>query len=301
MNKDKMISMPNDASKKLVLLITGMSGSGRSFALKALEDMGYETIDNLPLSFLEPVALAPHDDSRPLAVSVDVRTRNFSSDEFLEKMKKLGQNSHLKTQLIFFNCDDDVLARRYNETRRHHPLAFERRVIDGIRLERHLISPLREHADLVIDTSILLPSDLRRQLRRHFLPKKAPGLSIFITSFSFRCGIPREADMVFDARLLKNPFYIKELCLLSGEHPEVGSYIQKDKLFPFFIKSLKSILSMSLSRFEEEGRGYLTLAVGCTGGQHRSVFIAKILKEWLQEQKKQVKLRHRDLKKSQKR
>jgi UPF0042 nucleotide-binding protein len=274
-----------------------MSGSGRSFALKALEDMGYETIDNLPLSLLEPVAHAHHKVAQPLAVSVDVRTRDFSSGQFLQEMAKLTQDPSLNTQLLYFDCDDDVLARRYNESRRLHPLAHERPVIDGIRLERAMMSPLREYADLVFDTSILLPADLKKQLRQYFLPQKAPGLSIFITSFSFRLGLPREADMVFDARLLKNPYYVEDLRPLSGEDLEVGRYIQKDKIFPAFIKSLKSLLSTSLPRFEEEGRGYLTLAVGCTGGQHRSVFIAKTLTEWLQGEKKQVQLRHRDLKK----
>ncbi|MBS0272506.1 MAG: RNase adapter RapZ [Proteobacteria bacterium] len=290
--------MLSNSSKKSVLLITGMSGSGRSFALKVLEDMGYETIDNLPLSFLEPIALARHQISQPLAISIDVRTRDFSSNQFLQELEKLTKHSNLNTHLLFFDCDDDVLARRYNETRRLHPLAHDRRVIDGIRLERHLISPLRKHATFIVDTSILLPSDLRGQLRRSFLPKKAPNLSIFITSFSFRYGLPREADMVFDARLLKNPFHKENLRALSGEDPEIEAYIKQDKVFPSFIKSLKSILSLSLSRFEDEGRGYLTLAIGCTGGQHRSVFIARLLKEWLQETKKQVKLKHRDLKKS---
>lgn len=287
-----------ESPQRPVLLITGMSGSGRSFALKALEDMGYETIDNLPLSFLETTTLAQQKTSQPLAISIDVRTRDFSLEHILHKMENLTKNPVLKVQLIFFDCDDDVLARRYNQTRRLHPLAHERPVIDGIRHERLLISPLREHADLVIDTSLLLPSDLRGQLRRYFLPKKAPRLSIFIISFSFRHGLPREADMVFDARLLKNPFYIEELCSLSGEDPEVAAYIKKDPVFLKYLKSLKSILSLSLPRFVEEGRGYLTIAVGCTGGQHRSVFIAKLLKEWLQEQKNKVKLRHRDLKKA---
>ncbi|MBX9621863.1 MAG: RNase adapter RapZ [Alphaproteobacteria bacterium] len=287
-----------ESSQRPVLLITGMSGSGRSFALKALEDMGYETIDNLPLSFLEATTLAQQETSQPLAISIDVRTRDFSLEHILHKMENLTKNPALKIQLIFFDCDDDVLARRYNQTRRLHPLAHERPVIDGIRHERLLVSPLREHADLVIDTSLLLPSDLRGQLRRYFLPKKAPRLSIFIISFSFRHGLPREADMVFDARLLKNPFYIEELCSLSGEDPEVVAYIRKDPIFSKYLKTLKSILSLSLPRFVEEGRGYLTIAVGCTGGQHRSVFIAKLLKEWLQEQKNKVKLRHRDLKKA---
>lgn len=289
--------IPSDSSKSPLLLITGMSGSGRSFALKTLEDMGFETIDNLPLSFLEPVALSRHRILHPLAICVDVRTRDFSSDHFLQELEKLINDPNLNTQMIFFDCEDEVLARRYNESRRLHPLAHERPVIDGIRLERHLMSPLREEADIVIDTTLLSTVDFRMQLRHFFLPKKAPSLSVFITSFSFRHGLPREADMVFDSRLLKNPYYQESLRSLSGEDPEVAAYIQKDKIFPSFIKSLKSIISTSLPRFEEEGRGYLTIAVGCTGGQHRSVFIAKTLLEWLQEEKKHVKLRHRDLKK----
>lgn len=289
--------MSLESSKRPVLLITGMSGSGKSVALKTLEDMGYETIDNLPLAFLESVAHTHHKVSDPLAVAVDVRTRDFSSDHFLQELKKLTNDTTLNAQLIFFDCDDEILARRYNESRRLHPLAHERLVMDGIQLERHLISPLREYAHFVIDTSHLSSADLKRQLRRFFLPKKAPELSIFITSFSFRYGLPREADMVFDARLLKNPFYVEELNALSGEDMAVGAYIQKDELSLPFVQSVKDLLYASLSRFEEEGRGYLTLAVGCTGGQHRSVFIAKTLADWLQMAKKRVKLRHRDLKK----
>ena len=293
-----MYFLSTNASRKPILLITGMSGSGRSLALKTLEDMGYETIDNLPLVFLEPVALARHQVSQPLAVSVDIRTRDFSSEQFLQEFSKLTQDPLLNTKLLYFDCDDDVLVRRYNETRRFHPLARDRRVIDGICLERELVSDLRAHADFVMDTSLLIPSDFKRQLRGFFLPKKAPSLSIFIISFSFRHGLPREADMVFDTRLLKNPFHVEDLWALSGEDPKVADYIQKDPLFPSLIESLKSLLSLSLPRFEEEGRGYLTLAIGCTGGQHRSVFIASVLKEWLQTIKKRVKLEHRDLKKS---
>lgn len=292
--------MSYDASKDPVLLITGMSGSGRSFALKTLEDMDYETIDNLPLNFLEPVVSSYNKDSQPLAISIDVRTRDFSSDKFLIELEKLEQNSQLNTQLIFFDCDDEILARRYNESRRLHPLAHERPVIDGIHLERHLMSVIREHSNHVIDTSLMSTIDLRGYLRRLFLLKKGPEVCIFITSFSFRHGLPRDADMVFDARLLKNPFYVKELRFLSGEDTEVALYIQKDKVFTSFIRSVKSIISSSLSCFEEQGRGYLTIAVGCTGGQHRSVYIAHLLTKWLQKAKNQVKLQHRDLKKEDK-
>lgn len=288
--------MLDESSKKPVLLITGMSGAGRSFALKTLEDMGYETIENLPLAYLESVALARHRRTRPLAISVDVRTRDFSCPQFLQEFEKLSKDSHLNTQLIYFECDDEILARRYNESRRLHPLAHERPVADGIRLERHLISPLQSYADVTIDTSTLQPSDLRGQLRRYFMPAQAPSLGVFVTSFSFRRGLPREADMVFDVRLLKNPYYEDSLRVLTGEDQEVANYIRKDPIFASFFESLKTLISTSLPRFEEEGRGYLTLAVGCTGGQHRSVFIAKFLAEWLQEEKKYVKLRHRDLK-----
>jgi len=290
------LKLPN-SSIKPVLLITGMSGSGRSFALKVLEDMGYETIDNLPLSLLETVAIAKRPGSQPLGVSVDVRTRDFSSTHFLHELEKLTNDPTVNSQLIFFDCEDEVLARRYSESRRLHPLAHERPVNDGIRLERNLIEPLREAADLVIDTSLLSTADLRGHLRRHFLPKKAPGLSIFVLSFSFRHGLPREADMVFDARLLKNPFYEEELRHSTGEDTEVADFIMKDKVFPGYLKSIKSLLSTSIPRFEADGRNYLTLAVGCTGGQHRSVFIAKLLTEWLQETKNHVKLKHRDIKK----
>jgi len=283
-----------------VLLITGMSGSGRSFALKTLEDMGYETIDNLPLTFLEPVVSSYNKESKPLAVSIDVRTRDFSSDKFLTELEKLINNKLLNTQLIFFDSDDEILARRYNESRRIHPLAHERPVIDGIRLERNLMSTIRERSDYVIDTSLTSTFELRGHLRRLFLLENGPVLSLFITSFSFRHGLPREADMVFDARLLQNPFYVDELRSLSGEDQKVDEFIQKDPIFPIFINSLKDIISTSLNCFKEQGRGYLTIAIGCTGGKHRSVYIAKTLTEWLQETKNHVKLRHRDLKKGNK-
>lgn len=289
-----------DTSRVPILLITGMSGSGRTFALKTLEDMGYETIDNLPLTFLEPVVSTYNKVFQPLAISIDVRTRDFSSDNFLKELEKLTQKAHLDTQLTFFDCDDEILTRRYNESRHIHPLAQERPVIDGIRLERHLMSVIRDHADHVIDTSMTSTLELRGHLRRLFLLKKGREMSVFITSFSFRHGLPREADMVFDARLLKNPFYVEELRALSGKDQEVADYIEQDAILPSFIEALKSIISSSLPCFEEQGRGYLTIAVGCTGGQHRSVYIANTLTEWLQKTKNQVKLRHRDLKKGNK-
>ncbi len=283
--------------KKTVFLMTGMSGSGRTIALKTLEDMGYETIDNLPLAFLEPVALAHHNVSQPLAVSVDVRTRDFSLTHFVQELEKLTQDPTIEAKLIFFECDDEVLARRYNASRRLHPLAHDRPVLEGIRLERHVMSPLREYADLVIDTSHWTVADAKGYLRKHFLPQTAPGLSVQIMSFSFQHGLPREADMVFDARLLRNPFYVEEMQHLTGEDPSVDAYVREDPVYGTFMEALRTLIAASLPRFEEEGRQYVTIAVGCTGGQHRSVCVVKALTNWLQKMKKHVKLKHRDLKK----
>ena len=273
-----------------------MSGSGRTVALKTLEDMGYETIDNLPLAFLEPVALAHHKVLQPLAVAVDVRTRDFSLNHFVQELNKLNKDPTIQAKLIFFDCDDDILARRYNASRRLHPLAHERPVLEGVRLERQLISSLREQADFVIDTSQLTTVECKSRLRTLFLPQTAPGLSVQIMSFSFRYGLPREADMIFDARPLKNPFYIDEMKALTGEDDAVSTYIKKDTAYFPFMQAIQSLMTTSLPRFEEEGRGYVTIGVGCTGGKHRSVFVAKALTNWLQETKKNVKLKHRDLK-----
>lgn len=284
-------------TKAPTLLITGMSGSGRSLALKALEDLGYETIDNLPLSFLQAVVSTYNQEPHPLAIAIDVRTRDFSSDKFLKELEKLTQTPHLNAQMIFFDCDDEILARRYNESRRVHPLGQERPLLDEIRLERHLMAEIRDHADHVIDTSLSTSLDLKGHIKRLFLLKKERKMSIFVTSFSFRHGLPREADMVFDARLLKNPFYAEELRPLSGNDEAVADFICKDEALSSFVQSLKALIGVSLPRFEAQGRGYLTIAVGCTGGQHRSVYIANRLAEWLQKEKNQVKLRHRDFKK----
>lgn len=289
--------MSSEAPKRSVVFITGMSGSGKSTALKTFEDMGYETIDNLPLTFLEPVTHAPDTFSHPLAIAVDVRTRGFSADHFLTTLQRLLQVPSLHIRFIFFECTEEILARRYNESRRLHPLAHERPVLDGLRLERHILAPLQDHADLVIDSSQLSVAHLKKLLRQHFLPQKAPRLSILVISFSYRHGLPREADIVIDARLLKNPFYEDSLSSLTGEDPEVKAYIEKDEALPPLMNALESLLQTSIPRFEEEGRTYLTVAVGCTGGQHRSVFIAKTIANWLQTEKKHVKLKHRDLKK----
>ena len=281
------------AGGKLIIL-TGMSGAGRSTALKAFEDMGYEAVDNLPLSLL-PNLVRPTSDQPPLALGVDVRTRDFAVPALVAALDSLVEDRGLDLRIVFLDCDDDRLERRYTETRRPHPLAAERPVGDGIRLERERVRPLRDRADLVIDTSLLTPGDLKRVLHGNFHLAAEPGLGIFVTSFSFRHGLPRDADLVLDVRFLRNPHYVAGLKPLSGKDRAVGEYIAADPDFPGLLDQLCNWLKPLLPRYEREGKSYLTIAIGCTGGRHRSVYVAERLAEWLRKEGRHVSVAHRDL------
>ena len=276
-----------------LIVVTGMSGAGRSTALKAFEDMGYEAVDNLPLSLLPN--LVPTSDQPPLALGVDVRTRDFAVPALVAALDRLVEDQDLDLRIVFLDCDDDRLERRYTETRRPHPLAAERPVGDGIRLERERVRPLRERADLVVDTSLLTPGDLKRVLHGNFRLAAEPGLGIFVTSFSFRQGLPRDADLVLDVRFLRNPHYVAGLKPLSGKDRAVGEYIAADPDFPVLFDQLCGWLKPLLSRYEREGKSYLTIAIGCTGGRHRSVYVAERLAEWLRQEGRHVSVAHRDL------
>jgi UPF0042 nucleotide-binding protein len=275
-----------------VLLITGLAGSGHSTALKLLEDLGYEAVDNLPLSLLS--GLATGELTRPVAIGIDSRTRGFSPEALVEQLEHLREAGG-DVRLIFLVCSDEVLQRRFTETRRRHPLAVDRPVEDGIRHERALLAPLREAADLVIDTSELTIGDLKQVLSRHFAVDRTPGLAVAVISFSYRHGLPREADLVLDVRFLQNPHYEDALRPLTGRDPAVVRFIEADPGYGPFFTGLTGMLLPLLPRFEQEGKSYLTLAVGCTGGKHRSVMVAERLAEWLRDQGQVVDLRHRDI------
>jgi RNase adapter protein RapZ len=277
-----------------LLVVTGMSGAGRSTALKALEDMGYEAVDNLPLSLL-PNLLGPRAGKAPLAIGVDVRTRDFAVPALIKALDQLTKGKNLELKLVFLDCDDDRLERRFTETRRRHPLALERPVADGIRLERQRVWPLRDRADLVIDTSNLTPGDLKRMLQGNFALESAVGITLFVTSFSYRHGLPRDADLVFDVRFLKNPHYVPALQPLNGRDREVGSFIESDPDFAPRFEELCHWLGQLLPRYEAEGKSYLTVAIGCTGGRHRSVYVAERLARCLVAEGRHVALLHRDL------
>jgi RNase adaptor protein for sRNA GlmZ degradation len=281
------------SARPAILLITGLSGAGRTSSLKMLEDLGYEAVDNLPLSLLP--GLATQTRVWPIAVGIDVRTRGFAVANVLAELDNLVSGRGIESRLVFVDCDDEALARRYTETRRRHPLAGDRPVMDGIRLERQLVSPLRERADLVIDTSALLPADLKRLLAGHFALDERPGLKLFVTSFSFRRGLPREADLVFDVRFLDNPHYVPALRELTGLDDAVGAVIAADPGYAGFFTSLTALLTPLLPRYDREGKSYLTIAIGCTGGRHRSVYVAEELGRWLAAQGQRVAVAHRDL------
>ena len=287
-------TMGNQRSQPLphLLVITGLAGAGHSTALRLLEDIGYEAVDNLPLSLLGGLAAGAPD--RPIAIGIDSRTRGFSPAALIAELEALKAGGR-DVRLIFLLCSDSVLQRRFTETRRRHPLATDRPVADGIRHERNLLAPLREIADLVIDTSELKTGDLKRVLSSHFAADRAPGLAIAVISFSYRQGLPREADLVLDARFLRNPHYEAELRDLTGRDPEVVRFIEADPGFAPFFTGLTGLLLPLLPRFEQEGKSYLTLAVGCTGGKHRSVMVAERLADWLRAQGQAVELRHRDV------
>lgn len=280
-----------------IILVTGMSGAGRSTALKLLEDLGYEAIDNLPLALL-PLLIHQNAVDQlhvPLAIGIDVRAHDFHSDRFqgtLADIKELSSSPHV--QLLYLDCDTDVLQRRYTETRRRHPVS-RKSLLESIEAERTMILPLQEAADIVIDTSQISVSTFGRMVRKYFTLKQSPTLFIHLTSFSYRRGLPREADIVFDARFLTNPHYEAALRPLTGQDQPVADFLEKEDLWAEFFEVSKKAISLSLVGFRHTGKNYLTIACGCTGGQHRSVFMAEQFLSWLQAQGETVALTHRDM------
>ncbi len=292
-----------------VVLVTGMSGAGKSQALKALEDMGFEAIDNVPLSLVRTLIAgsereiqdpadaehvnAAHSERR-IAIGVDIRTRDFGIEPFLRCCEEIEAMEHVTPRILFLDCDDDELRRRYEETRHRHPLAAGRPVIDGIARERALLSGLRDRADIMIDTSGRGPGELKRILGGHLASHSQGALSVFVMSFAYRRGLPREADLVFDVRFLANPHYVPELRPKTGRDEDVAAYISHDVAFEPFFDSLTRLLQPLLPGFCAEGKSYLTIAVGCTGGRHRSVFVAERLTMWFESIGQPVKVHHRD-------
>lgn len=289
--------MSDATAPRRLVYVTGMAGAGLSTLLKTLEDLGYEAVDNLRTSMIPALvtqSAAGEGPTRPLAISIDSRNVEFNAAELLFQIRQMRGQKHLAVSLVFLDCSDDVLLRRFSETRRRHPLALDRPVIDGIQVERNLMQPLREQADLVLDTSLLSLHELRRLTVGHFRFGQQSGLNVFVTSFAFRQGVPREADLVFDVRFLVNPHWDAALRPLTGQDPAVGAAIAKDADFAPFMNGLVNLLTPLLPRYTQEGKSYLTIAIGCTGGRHRSVYVAEQLATALAAQGYIVGVSHRD-------
>lgn len=296
--------MNKTAAQHRVLLVTGVSGAGKSSALKLLEDLGYEAVDNMPLSLVSRLILGvdgsdmPSSGANPLAIGIDIRTRDFDTTRLLAFLDQLSESPRINAEVLFIDCDDDVLGRRYEETRRRHPLAADRPVIDGIRHERRVMEPVLARADTIIDTTEYALGDLKAKLDQSYGLESDPGLAIFVTSFSYKRGLPRDADLVFDVRFFQNPHYDKLLRPKTGQDSDVQAYIAKDPAFENFTTQLKGMLGPLLPRYRAEGKSYLTIAFGCTGGRHRSVFMTEYFGAWLQENEWRAQIRHRDLDKA---
>ncbi|MDE8343637.1 MAG: RNase adapter RapZ [Acidocella sp.] len=264
----------SEACRKLtVVLVTGLSGAGKNSVLRALEDLGFETMDNPPLPSLETLIVGGE---RNIAIGVDARSRGFDAALVLQTLERLRLNPHLAPQLVYVTAGDEFLLRRYTETRRRHPLAQTGQVADGITLERDLTEALHRAADLVIDTSTLPLHGLRTMIEQRF-GAESPGLAVSLVSFAYPAGLPREADMVFDARFLRNPHYDGALCKQTGLSQKVAAYIEADPGCAPYFAQISQMVEFLLPRFVQEGKKYATIAIGCTGGQHRSVYLVERL------------------------
>ncbi len=286
---------PTSPAKRRVVILSGMSGAGLSTALKVFEDLGYEAVDNLRLSLIPALVEDSALSGRHLAVAIDTRNANFSVDELLRVDHLLMEKPDLQVSLLFLDCSDDALQQRFTETRRRHPLAIDRPVTDGIKHEREMLWGLKNEADQVIDTSSISIHDLRRLIAGYYRFDHTLGLTIFITSFSYRHGVPREADLIFDARFLNNPHWDAALRPLTGRDAAVVDYIRKDPDYSSFMHNLSQFLLPLLPRYQQEGKSYLTIAIGCTGGRHRSVMVAEELTTLLAAGDYVVGVGHRDV------
>lgn len=277
-----------------LVVVTGVSGAGKTLALQTLEDIGYFCVDNLPPSMLTQMR-AYAQGCRDVAVVVDTRAREplDTAEQTLIQMKQEG----LPVEVLFLDCSDEVLLRRFKETRRPHPLAGQEPNLEkALQRERLLLAPLRAIADGVLDTTLFRPQDLRQEIRARYGTGSPPvPMRVRVVSFGFKHGVPADADLVLDVRFLRNPHYVPELKPLPGTEPAVRDYVLQDKETRQFLKETRRFLGWLLPRYLREGKAYLTVAIGCTGGRHRSVVLSEVLGAWLQEQGYRVSVEHRDV------
>lgn len=284
------------AAQMQIVIVTGLSGAGKSSALHAFEDIGFHAVDNLPLTMVEALvddqSLAA--DSKPIAIGVDSRTLHFSPDMFVEVQQSLRARSNMRLHVLFMDASDDVLTQRFSETRRPHPLGERQLLRAAIKQERDLMTVVREHIDGILDTSSRTAAETRRIVRRRFA-KEADDLIVTFMSFGFAHGAPRDADIVLDVRFLRNPHYVPELKPQTGRDDAVSNYVRADDAFTPFVDKVQDLLKFLMPRYQSEGKAYLTIAFGCTGGQHRSVATAEAVAGQMAVDGLAVNLYHREL------
>ncbi len=281
-----------------LVIVTGPSGAGRSTALNALEDLGFEAIDNLPLSLL-PRLLDGRPLERPLALTLDTRNRDFTADALTGALTALRADAAYTSTLLYLDCRAEVLLRRFSETRRRHPFSQDGAPAVGIRREQDLLAPLRGEADHLIDTSDMSPHDLRTALDKRYGAPAGPGLQITVESFSYKRGLPQDIDTAFDVRFLANPHWVKALRPLDGRDPRVASHVASDPRFDSFYDRVLDLVLLLLPAYLDEGKTHLSIGFGCTGGRHRSVTLAEKLGQSLADKGWRVSIRHRDLERAQ--
>jgi UPF0042 nucleotide-binding protein len=285
---------------KNILLVTGLSGAGKSTVLRTLEDLGWEVVDNLPLLLLNRLldtALPEGADSdeRPLALGLGARTRGFDAESIVARIKKLRAEHGHDIGTLFLDCSGAELERRYNETRRRHPLAQDRPAADGIARERELLTPLRDWSNRMIDTTTLTSNELAQQIRDTFSGEGLGEPTLSITSFGYSRGLPRNADLVFDMRFLRNPHWDDALRPGTGRDADVSAYITADPAYDAAMQQIESLLRLLLPRYRSEGKAYITIGFGCTGGRHRSVHVAERMASRLRDAGFSPTVTHRDL------
>lgn len=286
---------------KSILLLSGLSGAGKTTALKTLEDMGWEVVDNLPLVLLDrlldtplPAGHAGADD-RPLALGIDARTRGFDANAIVQRIKALRDNHGHDVETLFLDCSGTELERRFAETRRRHPLALDRPAADGIARERELTEPLRRWATQVIDTTSFSSNALQQAIRDRFSRERLSDPVLTILSFGFSRGMPRNADLMFDMRFLRNPHWDEALRAKTGQDADVAAYIVADPAYEEAVGKIEELLKIVLPRYAEAGKAYITVAFGCTGGRHRSVHVAERVARYLQDAGFSPTVSHRNM------
>ncbi|MEL6486126.1 MAG: RNase adapter RapZ [Pseudomonadota bacterium] len=289
-------STPSSLEPQRLLLVSGLSGAGKSTVLTVLEDLGWETIDNFPVRLLEGlVAPGAQQTGGPLAIGFDSRTRGFVPADIIALAKSLAARPDIAITFMFLDCASGELERRYNETRRRHPMAQERPVHDGIVAERELLDPLRRWADRVIDTTALSSNALQGHVRELFGAADENAMTLTISSFGFARGMPPLSDLVFDMRFLDNPHWVEGLRELTGQDTPVGDHIERDPSFRLVFTQIFDLLTTLIPRYAAQGKSYVHIAFGCTGGRHRSVFTAERMAQDLRAAGFSPTVRHRNL------